>query len=144
MLVTSIFSLPHNVCVLSKRNFNFSVTFILSPANAFELDQSKILLFCKELKSTFLYHLFQNMMWFNIKGDNESPVIICLFPNYCYVYNLCYLKHLIQKKKIDPCRPAQDTKHCGKRRKCWLPAFSPFLSVVFKVIIPQGCQSILR
>ena len=23
-------------------------------------------------------------------------------------------------------------KHCGKRRKCWLPAFSPFFHSVFK------------
>ena len=23
-------------------------------------------------------------------------------------------------------------KHCGKRRKCWLPAFSPFLTVFSK------------
>ena len=30
---------------LSKTNFNFSVTFILLSANAFNLDQSKILLF---------------------------------------------------------------------------------------------------
>ena len=26
----------------------------------------------------------------------------------------------------------KDRKHCGKRRKCWLPAFSPFLSVFSK------------
>ena len=32
-----------------KTNFNFSVTFILSSADAFNLDQSKILLFGKEL-----------------------------------------------------------------------------------------------
>ena len=23
-------------------------------------------------------------------------------------------------------------KHCGKRRKCWLPAFSPFLTMFLK------------
>ena len=23
-------------------------------------------------------------------------------------------------------------KHCGKRRKCWLPAFSPFLTILSK------------
>ena len=34
---------------LSKRNFSFSVTFILSSANAFNLDQSEILSFGKEL-----------------------------------------------------------------------------------------------
>ena len=35
---------------LPKSSLNFSFTFILSPANAFNLDQFKILLFGKELK----------------------------------------------------------------------------------------------
>ena len=50
MLVTSIFSFSHSVFFLSQANFNFSVTFILSSANAFNLDQFKNLLFGKELK----------------------------------------------------------------------------------------------
>ena len=36
---------------LLKTNFKFSVNFILSPANTFNLDQAKILLFGKELKA---------------------------------------------------------------------------------------------
>ena len=36
---------------LPETNFNFSVTFILLSANAFNLDQSKILLFGKELNN---------------------------------------------------------------------------------------------
>ena len=47
MLVTSIFSFSH--IVFLKTNFKFSVTFISSSANAFNLDQSEILSFCKEL-----------------------------------------------------------------------------------------------
>ena len=35
---------------LSKTNFNFSGKFILSSANAFSFDQSKVLSFGKELK----------------------------------------------------------------------------------------------
>ena len=38
----------HNVFYPQKANFKFSVTFILSAARAFNLDQSKILLFSKE------------------------------------------------------------------------------------------------
>ena len=48
MLVTLLF---HNVFYPSKKpNLNFSFTFILSSAIAFNLDQSKISLFGKELK----------------------------------------------------------------------------------------------
>ena len=43
MLVTSIFSFSHNIFYLSKTILNFSVTFILLSANAFNLEQSKIL-----------------------------------------------------------------------------------------------------
>ena len=41
---------PTIFSTLPQTNFNFSVTFILSSANAFNLDQSKILLFGTELK----------------------------------------------------------------------------------------------
>ena len=50
MLVTSIFYFSHNVFCPSQTNFKFSITFILSFVNAFNLDQSKILLFGKELR----------------------------------------------------------------------------------------------
>ena len=43
------FLLSHNVFYLSPKKFNFSVTFILLSANAFNLDQSKNLLFGKGL-----------------------------------------------------------------------------------------------
>ena len=29
-------------------------------------------------------------------------------------------------------------KHCGKRRKCWLPSFSPFFSTVFSKSLSPG------
>ena len=32
----------------------------------------------------------------------------------------------------------KDEKHCGKRRKCWLPAFSPFLTMFSKGFFAQG------
>ena len=49
LLGTSIFSFSHNVSTLSNSQVKGSVTFILSSANAFNLDQSKILSFGKEL-----------------------------------------------------------------------------------------------
>ena len=49
MLVTSIFSFSYNVFYPCRTNFRFSVTFILSSASAFNLDQSKNLSFGKEL-----------------------------------------------------------------------------------------------
>ena len=49
MLVTSIFSFTHNVSTLAKTKFMFSVTYILSSAKVFNLGQSKILTFGKEL-----------------------------------------------------------------------------------------------
>ena len=32
-------------------------------------------------------------------------------------------------------------KHCGKRRKCWLPAFSPFSAVFSKGLFSRGVKS---
>ena len=45
-MVTSIFSFSNN---LLKKNFNVSLRVFLSSANAFNLDQSKNLLFGKDL-----------------------------------------------------------------------------------------------
>ena len=42
-------------CTLSRTNFKFSVTFILSSASAFNLDWSKILLFHKGLRKLELF-----------------------------------------------------------------------------------------
>ena len=52
MLVTSIFSFSQYVFYSLQNKFQFSVTFILSSANPFNFDQSKNLLFCKELKTS--------------------------------------------------------------------------------------------
>ena len=50
MLVTSIFSFSH-VFDPSQNSFNFSVIFILSSENAFDMDQSNFFSFGKELKA---------------------------------------------------------------------------------------------
>ena len=83
MLVTSIFSFT------PEKNSCFKVTFILSSANAFNLDQSKNLLFGKELT---LYHIIPYLTTPNRKAF---------------------------------------WKHCGKRRECWQPAFSPFSTMFY-------------
>ena len=35
-----------------------------------------------------------------------------------------------------------DRKHCGKKRKCWLPAFSPFPTMFFKTVTSKGYQNL--
>ena len=37
---------------------------------------------------------------------------------------------------------SQGRKHCGKRRKCWLPAFSPFPTLFSTDIFPLGHQKL--
>ena len=34
-----------------------------------------------------------------------------------------------------------DIKHCGKRRKCWLPAFSPFPTMFSKGFLYRVVKS---
>ena len=54
--VTSIFSFSHSVFYdILKTNFNILVTFMLSSANALNLDQSKILSFGKGIVCSRLY-----------------------------------------------------------------------------------------
>ena len=48
-MLTSIFSFSHNLFYPSQNKFQFSATFILLSANAYNLDQSKILSFGREL-----------------------------------------------------------------------------------------------
>ena len=41
--------------------------------------------------------------------------------------------------------PVFDRKHCGKRRKCWLPAFSPFPTMfskdfIYRVVKSRDCM----
>ena len=55
MLVTSIFSFFHNVFYPSKTNLNFSVTFILSYANTFNISQPVVCCLVKSY-STSLKH----------------------------------------------------------------------------------------
>ena len=64
--------------------------------------------------------------------------IIYPYPNrkHSQTTKSCYIKNKI-------CL-SLGRKHCGKRRKCWLPAFSPFPHNVFKNLFPQGRQNSIR
>ena len=43
-------------------------------------------------------------------------------------------------KKVEICF-GKGRKHCGKRRKCWFPAFSPFPAMFSKGFYPWGTKS---
>ena len=47
--------------------------------------------------------------------------------------NKCYLKREIHF--------GIGRKHCGKRRKCWLPAFSPFPTMFLKGFVVRVVKS---
>ena len=44
------------------------------------------------------------------------------------------------KKKNEICS-GKGRKYCGKRRKCWLPAFSPFPTMFSKGLFPRVVKS---
>ena len=44
--------------------------------------------------------------------------------------SICRLQNICDRK-IEICF-GKGRKHCGKRRKCWLPAFSPFPTMFLK------------
>ena len=105
MLVSSIFSFSHNVSTLSKSIFNFFVAFILSSANAFNLDQSENLLCGKEL---ILYHSISN---FNIsfeiiagKGENVGNQHFLLFFQDFLPYHNKEIDGTVYKKYCKSCK----------------------------------------
>ena len=95
-MLASIFSFLHNVFYHSKTNFNCTVTIILSFAYAFNLDQSKILSFGKELNiyqtvhginspedkrmNTFYLHLLLFLQYFL---SNQRPIQIFQYHSIC-------------------------------------------------------------
>ena len=65
MLVTSIFS-------FSERNYNISVTSVLSSAITFNLDQSKIRSFGKELKSELRSKRLNKVYYYDLSYLNNT------------------------------------------------------------------------
>ena len=139
MLVTSIFSFSHSFLPFPYQ-ISIPFTIILSPANAFNLDQSKTLLCGKEFRKIFrrgvcvllkvwiVWERFtlwtimfqRNFGWrlfVNIVGkeENESKKIFLHCP-------LCFWKPCLNYLWFvtfnDPDKEGL-WKHCWKRRKCW-------------------------
>ena len=46
--------------------------------------------------------------------------------------------NLNEKKKRKKMLLVMGRKHCGKRRKCWFPAFSPFPTMFSNALFPRG------
>ena len=104
--------------MLPKTNFNFSVTFILLSANAFNLDQSKILLFGEELKSLHL----QDCSTLN---DIENTVMQIANSMLLKLSACKFFKTLLEKKNPK------------------LPVISSFSKTFsFKVIKSLGCKEL--
>ena len=104
---------------LSQGEICILATFILSSANVFSLNQSKIVLFSKVLTLPN----DKNSVSLKLKGFAEDTIN-------------CELKIEICFGKV--------RKPCGKRRKCWLPAFSPFPTMFsegyfFRVVKSREC-----
>ena len=59
---------------------------------------------------------------------------------YCFKFK-AFADNKINVKNIEKCL-CEGRKHCGKRRKCWLPAFSPFPTMFSKVLLIEGCYKL--
>ena len=124
MLVTSIFSFSHNVFYLYIYRNNLA-TFLLSSANPFSLVQSIISSSPKEsrrnlftpIKLFTLVHIFQPF-------TKRQIFTVVQIENNCR-------RQIKFGRKIEICF-VTDRKHCVKRRKCWLPVFSPFPTMFSK------------
>ena len=68
----------------------------------------------------------------------------------CYkqflLFSQCFLQHkFLGRQKASLCRNGLGyRKHCGYRRKCWLPAFSPFPSVFSQASFLGFCGKELK
>ena len=163
MLVTTIFSLSHNVFYpLIEKNFKSWVTVNLSFATAINMDTDKILLSgkglkyspaIKRVKHTFAYHTEHTFLWNSWKpfADNGSHMDI---PAECKMHRAwCPWTLLLNDKILDWSKlktltddkinvneklqlffGGKGRKDCRKRRKCWLPAFSPFPTMFLKAL----------
>ena len=102
MPVTSIFfPFPTMLSSLPKANFKFLVTFILSSANAFSLDQSEILSFGKELIlhtiPSFSNHAEKTLENIVGKGENAGNQHFLPFPHSFSYYHRPILSFEIYK-----------------------------------------------
>ena len=143
---------------LPKTNFNFWATIVLSSANPFNLDKSKIL-YCKVKLSSRQESLEQyySKLVIIIIGQCRSKIRLYLrcslilihtdrkFPWIALsMFTLCQKTNCRLYQSQTVCRRQfqirwkwrkvllKVRKHCGKRRSCLYRAISPFLTVLSK------------
>ena len=116
-------------------NFNFWITFILSSANAFNLDYSKILSFGKELKNyqTSRIHINLLRLWKPFSAHtlimekillrNEKMLVTSISFSHKVFTRFDSSSHLTlyhTMMTFDAPEEEAPWRHCGKRRKCRL------------------------
>ena len=139
---TSNFSFSHNVFLLYQRQI-LSILLHLSSANAFNLVWSKILLcgnglsafsgVCILLQAAserFFIIADQRSAKSKYRHNDSYNNMVFFFTLYKTTKFWTCLKEFsgdkINVSKKFKFLLGKVRKHCGKRRKCWLPAFSPF------------------
>ena len=105
MLVTSIFSFPAMFSTLSKTEIIIYVTFILSSANAFNLDKVKF------LSSGNGLSIFSFPAMFSTLSKTEIIIYVTCILSSANAFNLDKVKFLLSGNGL---------------RNIYLPAFSPF------------------
>ena len=151
--LTCIFSFSHNVFYPSPTNFNFSAKFNLLSANAFNLDQSKNCFVKYRVKQVFFLKLSTRKIVKVILIVIASFSWSRLFPDCLTLYQMTIFWTCPNSKHLQTTNEMLrrycflfliGRKNCGKRSKCWLPAFSPFPKIFpedffLKVAKSQDC-----
>ena len=85
------------------------------------------------VEGAFVFH--KHILFHMVKGSlYDKKKVIDSFPN-SKILDQSKLKAYRRQIKADQngkYSPGYVTKHCGKKRKCWLPAFSPFPTMFSK------------
>ena len=125
LLVTSNFSLSGFPQCFGELSFLSKLK--LSSANFFSLEDTKICRFGKGYKGDYHYHITGSyILWLCNLETSYWHIILCTNLKFCRVVTG---KEVMKNHLFNP---LPDTpgfswpKCCGKRRKWWLPAFSPF------------------
>ena len=107
---------PTMFSTLTRRNFTIWATVTFLSANDFSLDKAEILLPRKNLicSAQLLFTIKQSFRLLQIESSSRQE-------------NKCNSKIEVYTR--------MSRKHCGKRRKCWLPAFFFFSNNFFKSIL---------
>ena len=122
---------PQCFSTLPEANFSFWAKFTLLSANTFNSYQSKILLFGKELNErSDLFDKCSQKQW-----------IETLYETGTKWKDLLTTKEWNWKLII---LGGRGTEHCGKRIKCWLPAFYPFPTAFSNGFFPNVTRFLVK